>query len=209
MITLFLGVPGSGKTTALHDFISGHPDHAFFVKDHAGEWHARHRMWRGRPPMIFHIESEAQLGRIRDESEGEMPAGVYAFGADWWASEVAELCVRQGNVTYVDDELDFACDKWKANPLRLIVHQGRHLRNDQGQICEVNIAGACRKVQSLPTDFALASQVFMFRMQGERALQRLMADGLAREDDLPGVQNLATFHYLHWPSFTWGRVESL
>lgn len=207
MITLFYGIMGSGKTTALHDFIRMHPHHRFFVKDHADEWGVDHPMWRGKPPRVVEVPSGL---RDMDKFE-EMAAepGVYLFGPGWWPAQVAQLCLDVGNVVYVDDELDFACDRWKRNPLRVAVHQGRHVANRHGEICEVSIAGACRKVQSLPSDFGMANQIFTFRMQGDLALQRLRVDGIISEEMFDAISNQETFHYWHWPSMTYGHVDPL
>lgn len=209
MIVQFYGIMGSGKTTAMHDWVRAHVPHGhrFFVKTRTRDWEPGHPMWRGQEPRIIEVPAHIR-DHDRFEELVEEP-GVYLFGHGWEPAHVAQLCIDVGDVTLVDDELDFSCDRWKRNPLREIVHQGRHLFNRHRQECEVHILGACRKVQSLPSDFGMAAQIFVFRMQGDLALQRLRVDGIISEEEFEAISNLPTFHYKHWPSNTWGHVEPL
>lgn len=192
-----------GKTTALHDYIRAHPGHRFFVCDHAGEWGSSSAMWRGQPPAVLvHV-----TGNLPDE----LGPGVYVF-RDREPLEVAQLAIDVGDVSFVDDELDFCAQQggWSQNPLRLVVHRGRHLANKAGRICEVHLLGACRRPQNLASDITqIAEQVFIFRCQGELTLRRLYVDEMISEEEFETIRNLPKFSYKHYPSGEFGHIEPL
>lgn len=204
MISLFYGVPGAGKTTAMMDFVAQHAlEQVFFVVDRAGEWsvgspdHASspNPRWRGADIPISVVEPDS----VPDEWE----PGVYLFQYPWEGIEVAELARSVGNVTYVDDEIDLVAvyKGWESSPLRDFVHRGRHLPNANGDICEVHILGAARRPQSLHTDLtAMADQAMIFRVQGYRTLKRLVDDSYVEETDWDEIRTLPNFEYFLWRS---------
>lgn len=99
---------------------------------------------------------------------------------------------------------------WDDSPLRRIVHQGRHLRNESGDITECHLLGAARRPQSLHTDVSeQASHVLVFRIQGKRTLERLLGDSHIEEDDWDTIRNLPKFHYREWPTGLWKQIPPL
>ena len=201
MIALFYGMPGMGKTTAMHDYIRASPSQTFFIVEHSDEWSPESVMWRGQAPPIQVIQAG------QDMPEQVEPGMSYVF-AGWEPIDVANLCLHYGDVVYVDDELDMTARRkgWEGSPLRHMVHRGRHYPNAQGEICTLHILGACRRPQNLSTDVTdLVDQVFIFRCQGRNTLGRLEADSMVEDGEWDTIRNLQKFHFKHWPS---GRLMS-
>lgn len=204
VIQLAYGMPGFGKSTLLHDLVrSMAKTHRFFVMDNEAGWGPDGIHWRGTPPPITIIQGEDQLEHLASIHADEFPdSGVFVF-RNIESDAVAELAVAKGNVTYVNDELDKVGKRkgWETSSLRRIVHEGRHLPNENGDICELHILGACRRPQNLHTDLTdLADQVYIFRVKGSRTLQRLLADSMIEDHEWDTIRELPKFHFLHYPS---------
>lgn len=214
IITLFYGVPGAGKTTAMMDYVSAHSDeHRFLVVDRAGEWGSMdpeqpdqpNPRWRGKTLPIVVVD------------KGNLPepwpeTGIFLFQYPWEGPEVAQLVKDIGEAVYVDDEIDLVAvfKGWAESPLRDFVHRGRHLPNAQGEIGKVHILGAARRPQNLHTDLtSLADQTLIFRVQGHRTIDRLVADGMIDDSDIVTVRTMPNLDYKLWRSdghTEWGRV---
>lgn len=206
MIILAYGVPGTGKSTLLHDLVRKQAHlHRFFVVDHEAGWARGGIHWRGAAPSnLFLIDKKTRLPPV-----GQLPpTGVFVF-RNWEPLDVARLVVEHGDTVFVDDEIDFCARRqgWESSPLRLIVHQGRHLPNAAGEVSECHIMGACRRPQNLASDLSeLASEVYIFRIQGDLTLSRLVRDDHLSDSELDMVRNLPNFQCVHFPS---RRVLSL
>lgn len=213
-ITLFVGMPGTGKTQAMMDFVREQSStHRFLVPDRAGEWGEHHPeapgqpnpRWRGKPPPLVHVPLE--IAGDPDAAfawfEEQPPAGVFLFGHPWEGLDVAAVCTAIGNCVYADDEIDLVAQLggWKDNPLREVVHRGRHLPNAQGEVCKVAILGACRRPANLHPDLsAMAEQAFIYRVQGKLTLNRLREDSWIEDEEWETVRTLPNLHFRHWPS---------
>jgi hypothetical protein len=197
MIFLAYGLPGMGKTTLMHDRIRTAPEgHRFFIVDRADEWIPEAIHWRGFPPKNMVV-----IDGLKNLPDLNNP-GVYVF-RECEGLQVADLVCQVGNAVYVDDEIDLVARKenWLESPLRKIVHQGRHLRNNAGDITECHILGACRRPQSLHTDVSeQASAVWIFRIQGTRTLGRLLTDSHIEDNEWDIVRNFPKYRYKEWPS---------
>ena len=151
-VKLFLGLPGTGKTQAMIDFISldlsSKTPHLFFCVDRAAEWGTHvdgveNPRWRGRKWK----EGECVVAPNPDkferwiEDEGLADSGLVLFRAPWEGIDIARYSILFGDIVYVDDEIDLVAvyEKWKENPLREIIHRGRHLPNAQGVPCKAHI----------------------------------------------------------------------
>lgn len=207
MITLAYGLPGTGKTTLLHDLIRKQTKtQRFFIVDHANEWadgSAPH--WRGAAPELT-VYDDVRL--IPDEFP---ETGVFVF-QNMESLTVAQLVTQHGNAVFVDDEIDFIARKkgWDESPLRQIVHKGRHLKNELGEVTEAHIYGACRRPQSLHNDLSeMADQVFIFQVQGTRTLQRLESDSMIEDGEWERIRTLPKFHFRHYPSGKWLRIKEI
>lgn len=206
-IILIYGMPGMGKTTWMHDYIKAQPQQRFFVMDHAEEWGEDAPHWRGKPPPLTIFER----GDGIPAAGGFPDFGVFIFrGMEFF--DVADLCLREGNTVYVDDEIDLAARKqgWDDNPIRTMVHQGRHAENHAGEFTQVHVLGACRRPQSLHTDITdLAEQVCIFRVQGTRTLGRLESDSMLEEGEWDTIRTLPKFQFRHWPSGEYREVQPI
>jgi len=113
MITLFIGVPGSGKTQAMQDYIAAQAlGHRFLVVDRAGEWRAYtdegapNPRWRGKQARLPIVQVSKDADSSEDGQTDLKDTGIYLFGYPWEGIDVAQLCVSLGNCVYVDDEID-------------------------------------------------------------------------------------------------------
>lgn len=204
-VSLAYGLPGMGKTTWMHDYIRAQPTHRYFVMDRAAEWGMDAPHWRGKAPQLSVYEAREDLPQQWPE------AGVFVFRGRA-PEEIAQLVLDVGNATYVDDEIDFAARRkgWNDSPLRVIVHQGRHAENAEGDFTQVNIIGACRRPQSLHNDITeVVNQVAIFRVQGSRTLERLRADSMIEDSEWDTIRRLPKFTFLHWPTGEYMEVEPL
>ena len=208
MITLIYGMPGYGKTLWMHDFIRAHPDHLFIVNDHAAEWGPDAAHWRGSPPSTVQVfEPNDEMPQPEDLPDSGI---IVIRGKEH--GQISNLVMEKGNATYVDDELDFAARRegWNDSPLRYIVHQGRHLPNKAGEYTQCNIIGACRRPQSLHTDITdIVDEVYIFRIQGNRTLQRLLADSMIEDSEWDIIRVMPKFHFRHWPSGQYLTVKPI
>lgn len=205
-IQLMYGLPGMGKTTLMHDLIRAQATVLrWFVVDHAAEWGPEALHWRGKAPEI-HV---MPLG---EDIPSDMPdTGVFVFQG-WEGNDVANVAVSLGNCVYVDDEIDLVARRkgWETSALRNIVHRGRHLVADDGEVTECHIMGACRRPQNLHTDLTdLADQVYIFRVQGNRTLQRLQSDSMIEDEEWDTIRTLPKFACRHWPSGEYLKVKPI
>jgi len=181
-------------------------EHRFFIQDITGEWGQDSAMWLGEAPELEVFESEANdddAGELGEELEDLPPSGLFVFrGFD--GASVATAARDLGDTVFVSDELDLMAGRsgWEENPLREIVHRGRHSRNADGEIGTLHLMGAARRPQNLHTDITdLADQVFIFRCQGVRTLDRLKLDSYLPDDESwEVIRALPDFHFFHWPS---------
>lgn len=205
-IQLAYGMPGTGKSTLLHDLVASQFHlQRFFVVDHEAGWGPDGAHWRGAPPPIHLFYPGTPLPEEWPET------GVFVFrGYD--GRDVAQLVAAVGDATYVDDEIDKAGRKsgFDDSPLRAIVNEGRHLENAKGEHRECHIIGAARRPQKLHNDLSeMADQVYVFRCQGTRTLGRLLDDNHIDEPDWDVVADLPNFHFLHWPSRKYLQLDPL
>lgn len=210
-IKLFYGLPGMGKSLAMHDLVAAQcHEHRFFIADHEDGWIEDSQLWRGRPPEITVVPPGWQPP---DELED---AGIWVFPVrkeGWDGRLVAELACHVGDVTLVDDELDKAGRKegFDKSALRTIAHEGRHVLNRHGHHRPVHLMGAGRRPQKLHNDLSeLAEEVFIFRVMGERTLGRLLEDEHISKDDLSILPTLPRFECKRWsvevPGGEWLRI---
>jgi len=203
-IRLFLGVPGAGKTLAMQDYVRAHAhEHAFYVVDRAGEWGPENlQRWRGAPPVTYYVAHGDIEKTSRELLENHAP-GVYLFGHPWEGEEVAQVAANVGNVVFTDDEIDLVATYrgWPDNALRSMCHRGRHLPNLLGEPCELHILGAARRPQNLHTDVtSLADEVVVFRVQGEKTIDRLVNEGILEPRDIEKARTQPNFEYVLWRS---------
>lgn len=217
MIIFAYGLPGTGKSTLLHDLVVQHsgPKSVWrlFVFDHEQGWGPDALFWRGKPPRdLYIIDGPEALEELYDaEIDDWPPNGVWVFQR-CTSEDIAKLALHVGNVTYVDDEIDTAARRegWDKSSLRRIAHEGRHILNAVGDVCHCHIIGACRRPQNLHTDVAdMVAEVYVFRIQGDRTIQRLLSDSVIEKDQWEVIRNQPDFHYYHWPSRTFDVLESV
>ena len=222
---LIYGLPGMGKTTFMHDYIRRYPDQRYFVVDHAEEWTPEAVHWRGKPPELTIINGK---GEIPDDFPD---TGVFVF-REMEGVDVAQLVIDVGHSVYVDDEIDLVAGRegWNDNPIRALVHQGRHIRNADGDITECHILGACRRPQSLHGDLSgQADHVFIFRVIGHRTLERMRQDahidsealdaklisegkpplGLSQAEMETKIRLLPKFHFWAYPAMQFLSVPPI
>jgi hypothetical protein len=191
-IVLAYGVPGAGKTTLLHDLVKAQEGaQLFWTVGNGGGWGPDSVQWRGKPPRNL------WLLRPYDGLPDPLPEkGVLVFRG-WDPLQVAELCVQHTGV-YVNDELDVSARAkgWRENPIRRIVHEGRHLEDENGEyVGEAHLMGACRRPQNLHTDVSeLADNIYVFRCKGHNTFTRLINDGTIKPDQVEQVEQLKDFH---------------
>lgn len=212
MIILCYGLPGTGKTTLMHDLVSAMSQtHRFFVVDKANEWLDGAFHWREAKNLPITVLWERnQLPKIEEMPE----TGIFVFPTTTWdALEVGQLVVSYGNTCYVHDEIDSIAGKegWKESPLRGIVHEGRHQRNALGEICVNHIMGACRRPQSLHTDLTdIYDQIYLFRVKGSNTKKRLLNDSVIEDEtEWEHVRNLENFQCKHLPSDKFFAIQPL
>lgn len=198
---LFIGVPGTGKTQAMMNFVQAQANEALFlVVDRQAEWTPTvdNQRWAGKPPKSMIVPGGYTFEQI-EEMANELETGMLVFQYPWEGLQVAKIAVDLGNIVYVDDEIDLVAKykDWDLNPLQGIVHRGRHLPNIYGEICENHILGACRRFQNLHQDItSLAAEIMVFRCRGKRTIGRLVEDGvLENEAEITAIRTLPNLHY--------------
>lgn len=208
MITLFIGVPGAGKTLGAQNVTAiASQEWPCFVIDHTPEeWGPvfegrENPRWYGNVPFILDVPYGTTENTLDFLSEHDK--GIFRFcqGDGWEPREVALLTMLRGDAYYVDDEIDlFATYKnWQDNPLKEFVHRGRHLLNADGVSSEVHVIGCARRVQNLHTDLtAMTDQAYIFRSQGARTIARLREEGYLEGDQLEEVRSLENLQYFRW-----------
>lgn len=251
MIGLAIGLPEFGKTQALMDYVNAAAHESrFCIVDRSGDMARKSPRWRELVWTDWGDDVRggfAQLmAALRDKKKvnfwleapppqkmsagwlGQLPpTGVVHFGHPWEGDEVAELVKRVGNATLVDDEIDFTAEAagWNRNPLREFCHRGRHLPNEAGVVGKVHILGAMRRPQNAHIDLtSLCDWAWIFRVQGDRTITRLMEDAMVHhtevceapddaECELPGrcVRHLEVAHCKLWTrkGSSWVELEPL
>jgi hypothetical protein len=214
-VILAFGLPGTGKSALLHDLSKFEATrYPVFACDHEDGWaNPESPHWRGAPPKRLVVVDDLE----GDEVWSGEP-GLYVFKTSRFDSrDVAQLCLDVSfDVVLVDDEIDKAGrrSEFDAGPLRTILNEGRHIEHedeDTGEsiIHRVHLFGACRRPQKIHNDFELATQVYCFRLQGNRTLQRLRDDAYIEDEQWERIRTLPNFHFLHWPSGTWKSIQPL
>lgn len=221
--TLFYGVPGTGKTQAMADIVAAHSDEQlFFVVDITNDWSLSedNLRWRGNVPkgLVFgQAEYDEFFKHVRASEEGGYKhgrvesaekfiaendhSGVLVFQFPFRPWEVAEYAKAVGNSVFVSDEIDTVATykDWDINPLKDFVHRGRHLPNRSGEMGTMGILGAARRPQSLHTDItSLADEIFVFRVNGKRTIDRLIGDSVIDSTKDLEVIKLPNLHYVKW-----------
>jgi hypothetical protein len=215
-VVMAFGVPGSGKSTLLHDIVRAQSDtHVFLVSDHEDAWsNPDSAHWRGNPPKNISVLRSTEGFPLDEPPE----PGLYVFKASVVdPREVAQLCLDVTyDVVFVDDEIDGSGRKgeFDDSPLRTVLNEGRHIEHfdedtDESIIHRVHVYGACRRPQKLHNDFELATQVYCFRLQGARTLQRLRDDAYIEDEEWETIRGLPNFHFRHWPSGVYGSIKPL
>lgn len=220
MIDLAYGMPGTGKSTLLHDLvrIQAHVK-LFFVKDRDASWGPDAFHWRGvgtQLPINVYYKGDGQWERsykafLKGNRDAIPYAGILVF-RNYEAYEVAQFVKDIGDATYVDDEIDNTArvQGWLESPLRAIVHEGRHLTNALGDICKAHIYGACRRPQNIHKDLTdIADQIYVFRIQGSRTLNRIKEDSTAPDEELTQIQDLPKFNFWYYPGKTYLCIDPL
>jgi len=207
MISLWLGMPGCGKTTHMRDLVSkaAYEKWGCAVIDRASEWTEENAGWRGNPPPID-IASTDIAEATKQLVEAREHGRVVLFQAPWESIDVAELVASVGDLIFADDEIDLVATNnsvggrsWFQNPLRNFIHRGRHLPDAEGVPREVHIFGAARRPQNLHTDLtSMASQVFVYRCNGVNTLKRIRDENYVNEDQLREVPLLPNFECFMW-----------
>lgn len=208
MISLSFGLPGTGKSTLLHQLVRAQaPSQLFLVHDHEAGWGYDSPLWTGKPPPLDIVQGEDEAKGLLDEERPDR--GIFVF-RNAPTEAISELAIAWGDLTVVDDELDKGGRKkgFDDSLLRSIVNEGRHLLNAEGEPCQLHVLGACRRPQKLHNDLTeLADEVYIFRSMGARTLARLEDDAFLEEEDVEKVRSLPDFALLHWPSRRWLRIQ--
>lgn len=198
----WLGVEGSGKTQGMMDYVAADAENCFFVCDGRGEWGPHDRYgnpnprWRGAVPRMWCAPPPPLTDELRRGLEAARhQGGIVRFPWPWTGREVAQLAIDVGDVVLVDDEIDETATyvDWEENPIRDIIHRGRHVADDAGAIREVHLLGAARRAQNIHIDLTqLASAVCMFHLQGKRTLSRCLEEEWLLPEQVPEVQAFKT-----------------
>lgn len=203
----------------LHDLVrvqSG--EQRFFCMDPDQSWGPDAFAWRGKPPKWLYVFQkgsghwEDAFKAFLDGDREAIPTnGCFVF-RNYEANEVAQFVKDVGDTTFVCDEIDRMARRagWLESPLRAIVHEGRHLVNALGDICTAHIMGACRRPQNLHTDLTdIADEIYVFRVQGDRTLSRLLDDNTIEKIEWDTIRNIPKFNYWFWPGNTYLAIEPL
>jgi hypothetical protein len=173
LIALYLGAPGSGKSTLMrkHVHYNRVPGLHFLIVDHDGSW-------AGLNGKTF---------TSVDEFRAHPTLARFSYFQGVPGNAVAELAIEIGDTVYVDDECDAALlEKWRGSPLREILKRGRHLTNGRGEVCSVSALLATHRPANLPADIpALCTRIYLGRLQAHAD-----ADRVYREGWIPGVRGV-------------------
>lgn len=181
MISVYLGAPGSGKSTLMRrhvralaaGFARGRSPVVALVVDHDDSWTVGPRDDQLDPDSTaYFLDPDA----YRELSH--LPRVAVFRGVPPLA--VARLALDLGDSLYVDDEIDHALGdgKWKESPLREIVKRGRHVRAADGEVSSVSALVATHRPANLPTDVSgLFSRVYVGRLTAWIDADRVYREG--------------------------------
>lgn len=151
MIGLYLGAPRCGKSTLLrrHVYTTRQDVLAFLIMDRDGRG-----TWDG--PVFRTVEELRRRPTIPRFCVFRGPTGA----------EVAQLAIDLGAV-YVDEEAHRVFAEGygperpgkSAHPLYRIAHEGAHLENAAGDVCEVGALLATHRTANVPADLVACADV--------------------------------------------------
>lgn len=180
-VHLYLGKPGSGKSTLLrrHVYEPRHDVRAFLILDRDGKG-----TWMGPT-----FRNAAELRQRAD-----LPRWCVFRGAS--GAEVAELAIAIGDCVYVDEEVHrtIAERPWRpwdparrtGHPLFAILHEGRHMENQRGEVGSVSAMIATHRPANLPADLpALCDSVYLGQLPGYADADRCYREGWVPAADGP------------------------
>ena len=174
-VFLYLGAPGSGKSTLLrrHVYEARHDVRAFLIVDRDGKG-----TWMG---PVF--RSAAEVRKLET-----LPRWIVFRGAS--GAEVAELAVDIGDCVYVDEEVhrtiverpwrpwDPRGDRTRGHPLFAVLHEGRHIENQRGEVGSVSALIATHRPANLPLDLpALCDGIYLGRLNAFADADRVYREG--------------------------------
>jgi len=156
---------------------------------------------RRAPDAPWFARAPTDPGEARRWAKSLPATGVFTYSHPWTGLELAEEARALGSCVLVDDEIDLTATAkgWQSNdnPVRDFVHRGRHLPNEEGEVGAVHVLGACRRFQSLHIDLpSMANLVIIFRVQGARTIDRLLAEDIITDEDVEEVLALPKYTYL-------------
>jgi len=198
---MYLATPGAGKTTLMraHVYRGRLAPRAFLIVDRQNEWEGQ----------VF--TSSAQF-----RASPTLPR--YAVFRGVPGVEVCELAIAIGDVCFVDDECHTTVAErpWRpwdrgqlqpkrGHPLHSVLHQGRHLEAEDGEIRAVHALLATHRPAGLPSDLcSMMTGVYVGRLQGYADAERVYREGWLPESTSPrearailGARAVGEFSY--WP----------
>lgn len=180
-VHLYLSRPGGGKSTLLrqHVYETRHDVRAFLIldRDMKGTWLG---------PVFT---STAQVRAL-----SALPRWCVFQGVA--GGDVAELAIAIGDTVLVDEEVHRTIVErpWKpwdpakrtGHPLYAILHEGRHLANQRGEVGSVSALIATHRPSNLPADLpALCDSVYLGCLPGYADADRCYREGWVPDADGP------------------------